>query len=118
MPLYLLSVHSSTNSTHDWIVFENSPKEAINKLNYQLRSRIASLKSEDQKRYLKDWLNALRRYKRKYKPRFGSVNHKALNVYVLPEHFVYSVSYFGVIEGRGHISNYLSEVEIEGTKAL
>jgi hypothetical protein len=117
MRWFVVSVHASTNHTHDWVVAAPTPMQAIKKLNYQLRSRIKSMSPEDStKEYLKNWLNALRRWRRKYTPRFGSVNHQAINIYELTEHLAYSVSYFGIIDNRAGYQNILPEVT-PGTKA-
>ena len=120
---YLLCVHASTNTTRHWVVFASTPSEAINKLNYQIRRymRERSQTYPNDKyvhlEYMKDWLNALRRYKRRYSRKFGSCNHQALNIYeLLPDH-VYSVAYFEIIEGQiPWYGNILPEVAIPGTK--
>lgn len=90
----LVRVASSPNHSHHYVVFAESPIKAIHKLNYQLRMR-TKLEGAD-KNYEMDWINALRRYKRKYKPTWGGVHEEPVKVFELPIGFVYSVSYFEI----------------------
>lgn len=103
----LVQVAASPNTSHTYVVFAETAMKAIHKLNYQLRMRI-KLESID-KRYELDWLNALRRYKRKYKPKWGGVHRDAVTVFELPQEFVYSVSYFEIslLGSRGGYKNIL-----------
>lgn len=116
----LVSVRTSSNCSHEFIVFADSAFDAIKKVNAQFRAEIKVYKEKSDSdgfnrqhiEYIKDWLNAIRRWKRNYKPRWGGVHYKPIAVYELPETLVYGVSYFQIGVKGSCISNILSEISI------
>ena len=97
----LVRVAAGPNTSHSYLVFAETAIKAIHKLNYQIRMRI-KLRNVDVQ-YEKEWIHALRRYKRKYKPKWGGVHSEAVKVYALTPEFVYGLSYFEItLLNRGH----------------
>jgi hypothetical protein len=122
MKAFYVCVHTNTNVTHGFLVFEETAIKAVHKLNYNLRQEKKARQEENPKdeyrqvTRLSDMVNAIRRMGRKYKDRFAACNFTPVTVYELPQGVPYSVAYFQIGGSIGYVENLLPEVPLHAAQ--
>lgn len=124
MDLYYIVLYPSPNYFRHFTVFAESVKDAIAKINYQARMAYMQERQKNPEdnygnlSQIKYIIDTTRRYKRKYKPRFGTgSNPRACKAYKLPLSMVYE-GHMNVIGRNNLVMNILPEIPLSEAQDL